>query len=210
MRIVAWSVSGAAVALACASVPNGGPLDEGSALRPRIVSVDSSRPPRNLTVELDRPGYVAVVLVAPGHSANLIYPVDSATDNRVSSGTHQLRLQIPDLLAQVDSLGPDRMRRRPPQDSSILNPGRQRYDTTLRSRGRVTPLSPTTPTYVLLITSPQPLLYQRIVARTAGVSIPADDTEALNAVAKAVKSTIPTEPREWAGYFQRVELRKRT
>jgi hypothetical protein len=32
--------------------------------------------------------------------------------------------------------------------------------------------------------------------------------EALNAVAKAVKSTIPNEPREWGGYYQLVELKR--
>jgi hypothetical protein len=61
----------------------------------------------------------------------------------------------------------------------------------------------------LLVTSPKPLVYQRIIEKTAGVSIPLIDTEALNAVAKAIKATIPSEPRDWAGYYQRVELRRR-
>jgi hypothetical protein len=65
-----------------------------------------------------------------------------------------------------------------------------------------------TQTYLLLVTSPQPLSYQRIIEKTAGVSIPSIETEALNAVAKAIKSTIPSEPREISGYYQRIELRK--
>ena len=84
-------------------------------------------------------------------------------------------------------------------------------DTTLRARsGRSNvPIAPTTPTYFLLVTSPKPLVYQRIIEKTAGVSIPLVDTEALNAVAKAIKATIPSEPRDWAGFYQRVELRRR-
>jgi hypothetical protein len=165
-------------------------------------------------VELDQPGYVALVLIAPGHSATLLYPTDSVTDNRLSAGTHQLTLRIPEVLVMVDSIrNPDRTQRiggRAPVDSTILNPGRQRSDTAIRARSnRPPPLSPTVPTYLLLITAPKPLVYQRIIDKTAGVSIPISDDEALNAVAKAIKSTIPEEPREWAGYYQRTELRKR-
>jgi hypothetical protein len=91
-----------------------------------------------------------------------------------------------------------------------MNPGRQRSDSVIRARNsRPAPISPTVPTYLLLVTSPRPLVYQRLIDKTAGVSIPMVDDEALNAVAKAIKSTIPEEPREWAGYYQRTELRKR-
>ena len=176
------------------------------------MSADTSRPPKNALVELDQPGYAVVVLVAPGHSATLLYPADSATDNRLSAGAHHLTFLVPDLLVQFDSVrNPDRAPRvRRQQDSSILNPGRQRYDTSTRSRqGRLSAITPSTPTYLLLVTSPWPLVYRRILDKTAGVSIPMVETEALNAVAKAIKSTIPNEPREWAGYYQRVELRKR-
>jgi hypothetical protein len=47
-----------------------------------------------------------------------------------------------------------------------------------------------------------------MIEKTAGVSIPNIETEALNAVGKAIKSTILSEPRELAGYYQRVELRR--
>jgi hypothetical protein len=165
-------------------------------------------------VELDQPGYVALLLVAPGHSATLLYPADSMTSNRLSAGTHQLTLRVPEVLVMADSIrNPDRTPRvggRPQLDSAILNPGRQRSDTAIRARSnRPLPLSPTVPTYLLLITSPKPLVYQRIIDKTAGVSIPISDDEALNAVAKAIKGTIPEEPKEWAGYYLRTELRKR-
>ena len=48
-------------------------------------------PPAAATVQLDRDGYAALILVAPGHSATLLYPADSTTDTRLSAGTHRLR-----------------------------------------------------------------------------------------------------------------------
>jgi hypothetical protein len=198
--------------LACASLPDAGPLaDDGSAY-PRITQVDTSRPPQSVWVDLDQQGYAAVVLVAPGHSATLLYPADSTTSNTLSRGTHHLPFTIPDLLVAVDSNRySDRVRRGPPGDSSIRTPGRQPSDTLGRPRvTRMNPLSPTTPTYLLLVTSSKPLVYQRLLEKTVGVSIPTVEMEALNAVAKAIKSTIATEPRDLSGYFQRVELRRRS
>ena len=205
MRIaVLCSWLAATLSSACASFPSAGTLGEGSALRPHITSVDTAHPPRHVTIELDQPAYVALLLVAPGHSATLLYPADSITNNRLSAGTHQLNLRIPGVLVLVDSI------RNPSR--APANPGRQRADTVGRAgvtRPAPRPISPTLPTYFLLVTSPKPLVYQRIIDKTAGVSIPISDDEALNAVAKAVKSTIPEEPREWAGYYQRIELHKR-
>ena len=216
MRLVrVCSVALAVFPLACASAPTAGPLGEGAAFHPRIVSVDTTHPPRDAWIEMDQPGYAAILLVAPGHSATLLYPPDSLTDNRLTAATHHIPLKVPDVLVQIDSsrnpdrsgLGVGRQRR----DTSLLNPGGQRMDTTLRARGAraSAPISPTTPTYLLLVTSPKPLVYQRIIEKTAGVSIPLVDTEALNAVAKAIKATIASEPRDWAGFYQRVELRRR-
>lgn len=211
MRIVVnCSLGVIALAAACASIPDAGVVGEGSLLKPSIVSVDTAHPPKSVTVQLDQPGYAAVVLVAPGHSASLLYPSDSTTDNRLAAGTHQLHVRIPTVLVQIDSLRTtDRVGRRAPLDSTIMNPGRQRYDTSGRRATRMTPLPLTTPTYLLLVTSPKALAYRRILDRTSGVSIPTVESEALNAVAKAVKSTIADEPRELAGYFRRVDLRRR-
>jgi hypothetical protein len=187
-------------------MPDAGPVGEPSTVNPRITAVDTTQPPRGVWVQMDQPGYAAVLLVAPGHSATLLYPFDSATNNNLTAGAHRLALRVPDALVALDSLRnpPRPIRDREPQDSAILNPGRVRTQT----RPRPVPISPTTPTYLLFVTSPRPLTYQRLIDKTAGVSIPNIETEALNAVGKAVKSTIESEPREWAGYYQRVELRR--
>lgn len=190
------------VGSACASTPNAGPLGEGSASTPKIVTVDSARPPRSAAVQLDQPAYAALLLVAPGHSATLLYPRDSLTDNKLAAGTSRLAFELPESLVRNDSaLLAQRTRQRQTQDSSLRRTTRARG-----ARPALPPLAVETPTYLLLVTSPQPLNYNRIIEKTAGVSIPLVDTEALNAVGKAIKSTLAVEPREWAGYFQLIEL----
>jgi hypothetical protein len=182
---------------ACASAPVVGSLGEGAVPHPGIVAVDTAFPPRHAAVKLDQPGYVALLLVAPGHSATLLFPNDSATSNQFSAGTHQIGFRVPDALA--------------PRDSTLTLRGRDTSNLSTRTRTggtRAPALLATTETFLLVITSPQQLNYGRITAKTAGVSIPNIDTEALNAVGKAVKSTIANEPREWAGYYTPIHLRR--
>lgn len=190
---------GLVVLASCAKQANSGPLgDSPTPSSPtRIIAVDSARPPRHLSVQLDAPGYATVILVAPGHSATILYPADSATENRLGAGSHTLRFQIPEALVQTDS-----------QRMAAITRARDSGFSARRIRPRgITPLNPATPTYLLVITSPQQLAWQRLREKTAGVSIPIAEMEALSAVAKAVKSTLAAEPREWAGYYREVEIR---
>jgi len=199
---VACSVVIGTLVAACVSTPVAGTLGEGPAY-PRITAVDTMYPPRSAWIEMDQPGYAAVLLVAPGHSATLLYPRDSLTSNKLTAGAHLLTVQIPDLLVQTDSMRAQRARQQ--RDTSLRNPGGVRA--TSRSAGPP-PVPAATQTYLLLLTAPQPLIYKRIIEKTAGVSIPSIETEALNAVAKAIKATIPSEPREISGYYQHIELRR--
>lgn len=188
-------------ASACSHAPKGGPIGETPAAPSRITSVDSGYPPRGLSLQLDRAAYTTVLLVAPGHSATLLYPTDSATNNRLEAGPHVLQVAVPASLLESDS-------------ARIAGLIRQRDSARVRPRGgptiRTPALPPTTPTYFLVVTSPQPLAYRRIVEKITGVSIPLEDLEALNAVGKAVKATIDAEPRTWNGFYQLVHLRKPT
>lgn len=184
---------------ACATQTTSGALgDSPSPASPtRITAVDTALPPQNVTLQLDQAGSATVILVAPGHSATLLYPSDSTTDNRLSAGKHVLRIQIPEFLVQSDS-----------QRAAAIARARDSGFSARRTRPRGTmPLLPTTLTYLLVVTSPQQLSFTRVRERTAGVSIPLEDMEALNAVAKAVKGTLAREPRVWAGYYQLVEIR---
>jgi hypothetical protein len=186
----------ALLAVSCVKVPEAGVIADGSTLQPKIIAVDTSHPPRSATIQLDRPGYLALLLVAPGHSVTLLYPRDSATNNQRGPGAHQITFQIPSALVLSDTALANRPRLR---DST--GGGRQRTRTVTSP-----PIDPTMASFFLLLTSPQRLDYARMVERTLGVSLPTIETEALNATAKAIKATITTEPRELAGYYQRVEL----
>jgi hypothetical protein len=156
-------------------------------------------------VQLDRAGYAALLLVVPGHSATLLYPADSLTSNQLSAGAHQLTFRIPEILALSDSA---RNAARAAADRARMDSSRNRRRTrTTTGTPPLTPIPPEAPTYLLLVTSTQPLTYQRILGKTVGVSIPTMEMEALNAVAKAIKLTLTTEPREFGGYFKKVQLR---
>lgn len=192
-------------AASCATVPLAGTLADETSLKPTITAVDTVFPPRSAFVQLDRAGYAALLLVVPGHSATLLYPADSQTNNQLSAGAHQLTFRIPEILALSDSArnaaraAADRAR----MDSSRL---RRRTRTTTGGAPPLTPIPPEATTYLLLVTSTQPLTYPRILEKTVGVSIPTMELEALNAVAKAIKLTLTTEPREFGGYYRKVQL----
>src|SRR4051794_26605098 len=89
---------------ACASTPPSGALADGSTATPRITAVDTARPPRSAWVQLDQPAYAALMLVAPGRSATLLYPSDSTVDNHLSAGAHQLGFRLPGTLTLVDTI----------------------------------------------------------------------------------------------------------
>jgi len=180
----------AAVTLgACVNAPVAGHLGEATTHEPQILAVDSARPPQSATIRLEERSYVALLLVAPGHSATLLYP-DSAADNQHGAGTRTLSYAIPGPLLRLDTLP------RQPGDVRARAPTRPGMSAIPRD----------TRTYLLLVTSPQALVHSRLLEVTAGVSIPVVETEALNAVAKAVKSTIADEPRPWSGHYLQIGI----
>lgn len=198
MRLVFGSVLAVTFGAACASTSAGGTLGEGVSAYPRITHVDSAIPPRAISATLPQAGYVALLLIAPGHSATLLYPADSATNNQLAPGNHRIGFEVPSVLAETDS---QRLQR-------IRDQQRTAPRTRAGSRRTITPLPANTPTYLLLLTSSQPLVYSRLIDKTGGVSIPNVEREAINAVAKAIKATLPNEPRDWAGYYHPVDLRR--
>jgi hypothetical protein len=186
------------IVLACASAPTSGPLGEGFSLHPAITSTDTAHPPRSAWIDLDKEQYVALLLVTPGRGVTLLYPRDSVTDNHLSAGAHQLAFNLTatrdPTRSTVDSL--NRARRRPVARDTV------RSVTEQRGMAQQAAFD----TFLLLVTSPQPLVYSRVREKIVGVSIPIENDEALNAVAKAVKSTLIAEPREWAAFYRQVAL----
>jgi len=184
------------VANACASAPTAGAIGEGFDVHPAVTSVDTAKPPHFAWIELDRQNWVALLLVQPGRGVTLLYPRDSATDNKLTAGAHQLTFTLSNTRATVDSL--NRARRR--------TPGREDTLRTITEQRTSAPPAQMQDNYLLLFSSPELLTWTRVHDKLTGVSIPIDDMEALNAVAKAVKSTQPTEPREWGAYYRLIDL----
>ena len=200
MRTHIAPVAALLIASACKTAPTAGPLGDGMGNTARIIAVDTAHPPRAATVQLDEPAHVAVLMVIPGHSSTLLYPRDATTDNRFAAGQVSIPLDVPELLVRRDSAVS-----RAPRDTTLRT--RRRGPT--RSTSSPGPVPMAARTFLLLVASPQPLEYQRLIDRTAGVSIPAIDAEALNAVAKAARSTLDDEPRTLSAYYQLVELTRR-
>jgi hypothetical protein len=202
LRIHIASLAAIVAASACASAPTAGPLTEGFDGTSRIVSIDSARPPASVTVQLEEPAHVAVLLVIPGHSATLLFPRDSVTDTQRPAGQSTIAVEIPGMLVRRDSAGGIRPRQTSGAAQDSMRRRRTVSSATMRGPGPV-PLD--APAFMLLLTSTRPYEYHRVIDRTAGVSIPSIKEEALNAVAKAVRATLP-EPRRLTGYYQLVEL----
>ena len=183
---------------ACATTSQPRQLGEYSALTPRLAVVDSERPPRNLTVELLAPASVVVIYVAPGRSTRIVYPADSGSVPRLTAGAQRIVASWPRSRAAVDSARRDSIAR--------ANPARARRDSIARAnaprRVQALPdpeagLAPEG--YLLLFATSAPLQYGEVRRKVEGVTTPLDVDEALNAIAKQVRSTIdPASP--WAAY----------
>src|SRR5438270_13772413 len=78
---------------ACAS---GGPRHFGqyADLAPRVAPEKGERVPQHLTVQLARPGYVTVFLVAPGRGSTLLFPADSTQTGYLEAGPHLVETSL--------------------------------------------------------------------------------------------------------------------
>jgi len=188
------------LAVGCASAPQPRQLGQYTALNPRLVVVDSERPPTNLTVELSAPASVVVAYVAPGRSTRIVYPADTAGASRLTAGSHRITASWPRPNPAADSARRDSIAR--------ANPARARRDsmaragTTARRPVAALPdpeagLAPVG--YLLLFATPAPLSYGEVRRKVEGVTTPLDADEALNAIAKQVRSTLDPSA-QWSGY----------
>jgi hypothetical protein len=186
----------------CASAPQPRQLGEYGALSPRLAVVDSERPPVNLTVNLAAPASVVVMYVAPGRSTRIVYPADTLGAPPLPAGAQRITATWPRPRALGDSVRRDTAiaNRRP-----TASQPRTRRDSLARAGMRTMPALPDPEAglapvgYLLLVATPGPLSYREVRRKVEGVTTPLDPTEALNAIAKQVSSTLdPSVP--WAGY----------
>lgn len=160
-------------------------------LSPKITATKGERRPVHLTVQLSQPANVAVFLVVPGSGSLLLYPADSTDSMDMDAGTHEITTSQAKLVLS-DSM---RLMRRPTQQPRTS--GQRRTGTI--GRDSLPMLSFNQHGYLLLFATPQPLSYQALSQRVSGISIPIDDDDALNTVAKLIRETNHITG-EWAAY----------
>jgi hypothetical protein len=195
-----------ALTAGCASAPAVLHIGDAPDIGATLSLVDSASPPRNLEITLSQPAHVAVLLVVPGRGATLVYPRDTSLGpTHFLGGRHRVAAWYPGraVTASVDSTP------RHAQDTlfDVRRPlpidtvGRRRTRTGFgdqvedpRERQRNL-----TPSYLLLVATPAPLHPDVIRRRVEGVTIPLNESEALNAIGKLVRSTADPAAR-WAGH----------
>jgi hypothetical protein len=189
---------------ACASSGETGRLGDYSVHSPTLATIKGEARPTHLDVNLTTPGYVAVLFVIPGRGASLIYPGDSTTSNQLSAGTHGITTSFSDRSKLIDTTY---FRGLPQRGDTTRNRPRPSSEDQARQRGRPFDASQLEREgYLLMIVTADPLNYASVARRIDGVTIPAEDEEALNTVAKLVVGTT-TRDKPWSAYYKLVDVK---
>jgi hypothetical protein len=177
-----------------AGCATGGPAHFGqyTEYTPKVAATKGERSPLHVTVQLAKPANVAVFLVAPGRASTLLFPADSLQTPLVEAGAHLLETSLARQAADTAGRG---RRGQPGQRDSLQSRG---------GRGRGGQDLPTTfgfnqRGYLLVYASQEPLPYTVLATRVSGISVPIDDTDALNTVTKLIRETTRTTGR-WAAF----------
>jgi hypothetical protein len=178
------------VLVGCAT---GGPHQFGqyADLSPKVAPQAGERLPQHLTVQVGRPANVAVFLVVPGRGSTLLFPADSTQSGFVQAGSHLVETSY-SRAALTDS---SHLVRRPQT--------RQGPPGTRPTRGYGRDTAPAfgynQHGYLLIYASQEAMPYSILSTRVSGISIPIEDTDALNTVTKLIRqSTRTTGP--WAAF----------
>jgi hypothetical protein len=188
------------VATACAS---SGPhlFGQYNDLGPKVAAVKGERAPTHLDVTLSRPANVAIFLVVPGRASTLVYPADSTESEHLDAGTHQVQTAI----GRAALSDTSRLVRRPNasgmggiggegggrgrmQGGNYGTASRDSVANWLGAHG-----------YLLVFAAQEPMSYAALAHRVAGLTVPIEDNDALNTVAKLIReSTKIVGP--WSAY----------
>lgn len=178
-----------AVITGCAT---GGPAHFGqyAEFTPKVAATKGERSPMHVTVQLAKPANVAVFLVAPGRATTLLFPADSLQPQMVEAGSHLVETRVARQAADTAGRG---SRPTPGQRDTLQNRGG-------RGRGDL----PTTfgynqRGYLLIYASQQPLPYGTLLNSVSGISVPIDDSDALNTVMKLIRERTHTTG-TWAAF----------
>lgn len=170
----------AALAAGCASAGKPRILGDNPTFAPTVVLTATERVPIGVTLQLPEPAHVAMFLVRPGAETALIYASDTAQSGRMPAGSYEIATSY----GRSASGDTARLIRRAPTT--------QRPPTQPNTRtGRQQAMEEEEGGFVLVYTSETPLSPDTLRQRVVGITVPIYDTDALNTVAKLVRSTAP-------------------
>jgi hypothetical protein len=160
-------------------------------LSPKVASQAGERVPQHLTVQVGRPANVAVFLVVPGRGSTLLFPADSIQSGFVEAGSHLVETT----LGRAALSDTSKLIRRPqPQQGP---PGTR--PTSGRMGRDTSALGFNQHGYLLIFASQSAMPYSILSTRVSGISIPIEDSDALNTVTKLIRqSTRQNGP--WAAF----------
>lgn len=161
-------------------------------LAPKVALAQGERSPRHLTVELARPANVAIFLVVPGTASRLLFPADSTQSQYIEAGSHLVQTSMANGALSDTS----RLIRLPNQSNRPIN-GRSRNGYPRDSMPL--PIGFNDHGFLLIYASQEPLPYNVLKTRVAGLSVPISDSDALNTVTKLIRETTHTTG-PWAAY----------
>ncbi len=161
-------------------------------LAPQVAPTQGERTPLHLTVQLARPANVAVFLVSPGRASRLLFPADSTQSTYVEAGSHLVETS----LTKASLSDTSRLIRRPPEQTGARPTGNRRTPT---GRDSLPQYSVVQHGYLLIYASQEPLNYAALSTRVAGLSIPIEDSDALNTVTKLIRETT-SKSGPWAAF----------
>jgi hypothetical protein len=187
---VCWAL----IAVAATACANPKPRTYGAYndLTPKVTPKSGERVPQHITIDVARPSNVAVFFVVPGRASQLLFPADSTESGFVQAGAHEVETSI----AHQTLTDSARLIRRPNQGSMNPNDPRQQRgrngfpgeNNSLLNSG-----------YLLIYATPDPLPYSVLSTRVSGITVPIEDSDALNTVTKLIRETTHTNG-TWAAY----------
>lgn len=161
-------------------------------LSPRVASRAGERVPQHLTVQVGRPANVAVFLVVPGRGSTLLFPADSIQSGFVEAGSHLVETTLGrNQLSDTSKL----IRRPAPQQGS----SRSRNSSARFGRDSIGTYGPNQHGYLLIFASQSAMPYSVLSTRVSGISIPIEDSDALNTVTKLIRQSTKQQG-PWAAF----------
>lgn len=164
-------------------------------LAPQVAPTQGERTPLHLTVQLARPANVAVFLVAPGRASRLLFPADSTQSTYVEAGSHLVETSFTRTALSDTS----RLIRRPPEPTGPRPTPGARTGRQGTGRDSLPQSGFNQHGYLLIFASQEPLSYAALNTRVAGLSVPIDDSDALNTVTKLIRETT-SKSGPWAAF----------